>query len=378
MGLGTRIRWMFPALADPSVTYLDSATTTPVPGSVIVAMTDQLAGVVGRPDRTAGSLFAGAALDRSRRTVAEFLNCDARQVFFTAGASHALSLVTRLWGNRCLGIGDEILYSRTDHTSLVRPLLRMAEEWGAAAVPYPMGQDGAPDQTGLLGRIGPRTRLVCVTHVHPVFGARADLPTLTRAAEKPLWLVDAGHSVGHLPIDVRELGADFLVFSGHRMFAPPGIGVLYVSPRALAELDDDTRAELEPGTPNTPGAVALAAAVGLLNSFGVGEIGDHTAGLIGRLAKQLREIPGIWLLPGPARDEASAPGALLSFQTDGRRAQDIADSLAGSGFHVRGGSHCLLPGNPFSDSVRVSVHAYTDDVQVDALADRVRHLIKKG
>lgn len=385
--VGSAARPLFPALASSPVTYLDSATTTPLAGPVITAVTEHL----GRSPASAGrgghpaAMRASTDLARARRAVATFIGAEPEQVFFTAGASHSHALMAQLWGPAVIRSGDEILYSRTDHASALRPWLRLARQQGATAASYRIGRDGGPETQDLLARIGPRTRLVCLTHVHQIFGARTDVAALTSSSGSgsgsgPLWLVDASQSIGHLPVNVALLGADVLLFSGHKMFALPGIGVLYLSGRALQDMPSDSVSDLEAGTVNLPGAIALAAAADFLQVLNLQKIGNHSAALMDRLAQGLRRQPGVRLMPGPAAVDLSAPAgtSLVSFQVEGLSAQDLDFALSEGGFQVRAGGHCLMPGNPYENSVRVSSHVYTDTDHIDGLLDHLRFLIGGG
>ncbi|GAB3259596.1 aminotransferase class V-fold PLP-dependent enzyme [Kineosporia babensis] len=384
MGVGVASRQLFPALSSSTVTYLDSATTTPLAEPVIAAVTKALL----RPPASAGRgghpvvAQSDVLLLQARHKIADFIGARPEQVFFTAGASHSHSLIAHLWGAETLRPGDEILYGRTDHASALRPWLRLARQQGITATSYCIGRDGRPETADLLARIGTRTRLVCLTHVHQIFGARIDVTELTSSAiRRPLWLVDASQSIGHLPVDVSVLGADVLLFSAHKMFALPGVGVLYLSDRALGDLPAGAMAELESGTVNLPGIVSLSAAVDLVQDLGLRRIAEHSAALIARMAEGLRLIEGIRLTPGPASSvqasEQAVPAgtSLLSFQIDGLSAHDLDFALSEHGFQVRAGGHCLLPGHPYENSVRISTHVYTDTGQVDDLLACLQSLI---
>jgi len=330
--VGAGARALFPALPPAPAVYLDSATTTPLAAPVIAAVNEHLLRPPGNAGRGGhpGSAEATALLRQARRTVAAFLGAAPERVFFTAGATHAHSLAAQLYVD-LVGSGDEILYSRTDHASAVRPWLRLAERRGARATSYRIGADGRPDVADLAARIDARTRLVCLTHIHQIFGARVDVGDLTATKPGgPLWLVDASQSVGHLPVDVGELGADILLFSGHKMFAMPGVGVLYLSDRALEAIPERAVEEIEPGTVNLPGIVSLAAAVDFVCGLDPAAIGAHSAALTTRLADGLRRITGVHLTPGPAAGAAAGQQvpdgtSLISFQVVGTS----ADSAGG-------------------------------------------------
>ncbi|MEU4311640.1 aminotransferase class V-fold PLP-dependent enzyme [Nocardia sp. NPDC024068] len=403
--LPAQVRAAFPALAESTETYLDSAATTQKPGAVIETVRDYHA--VATANAARGTYPWATALTQQieavRRRTARFVGAaHDDEIVFTAGATAALNAVALSWGLTALDDGDEILYGPTDHAANVHPwyLLRdTLARFGRRIelVPYRVLPDGRADTTDIAGKLSRRTRLLTVTHLHHVFGALNSLADIEdRIPGRVVRCYDCSQSGGHLPVDVTALGADFAVFAAHKMFAAPGTGVLYCRRRVHSALrpflpgggtDADLTADgfeagrmpglLEGGTPNIPGILALGTALGVLESFDMATIAAHNRALTLRLIDGLRPIPGLRFLPGPAQAADSTGHGILSFTVDGITAADLGFVLAEYGFLVRTGTHCV-PGTAMDrESVRVSTHVYTGLDDIDRFVDRVRTLAEE-
>jgi cysteine desulfurase / selenocysteine lyase len=394
------------------VLYLDSASTTQKPRRVLDAVGRHLSGGVANPGRGsyAWATRAAAALDDARRRVARFVGAGSPdQVVFTSGATSALHAVALAWGWTALRDGDEILFSPLNHASNVLPWVHLRERLAATGrrvrlVPYRFTEAGEVDVADVRAKLSPRTRLVTVPHVHHVFGGLTTLEELRgELPERVRVCVDASQSAGHRPVDVQELGADFLVVAGHKMLALPGVGVLSCAPRVHDELgpflpgggsDVALTADgvgepgglrvtgmpwgLEGGTPNLVGILALAEAVQVVESVGTVRIAEHGALLTDLLVTGLRARRGVRLLPGPGWCAAPGGHGIVSFTVDGVRAEDVGFALADLGCYVRAGLHCL-PGRSGSEpSVRVSVHLYTAPAQVEEFLRLLDHVVTAG
>lgn len=397
-------RLQFPALvAEPAVAYLDSASTTQKPQHVVDAVNRFLTGRTANPGR-GGYPWASllhVELEHVRARVAGFLGAQRpEQVVFTGGATDSLNLVARCWAQPTLRAGDAVLHSPLDHASNVLPwhdLQRTLHRHGTAVrvLPYRTGPDGAPDLDQVADLLRPEVRLLAMSHVHNLFGARAAVERLRGALGDTLLCLDASQSAGHLPLDVTTLGADFVAFSGHKMFGLPGTGVLYCGPRVADALaparpgggsgrldghgmlrDDPLPARLEGGSPDAVGILALGAALDVLERAGVAALAEHGRALTVQLAERLRTLPGVELLPGPHTTGLPEGYGIVSFRLRGTRSGDVGFALADRGVFVRAGQHCLAADSPHQDSVRVSVHGYTTDEDVDRLIGGVRDLLR--
>jgi cysteine desulfurase / selenocysteine lyase len=393
----------FPALvADPGIVYLDSAATTQKPRRVIDAVTAEFTACTANPGRGAYPWSAQAArrLADVRERTAQFVGAGSPdEIVFTPGATAGLNAVAMSWGLANLADGDEILFSPLDHSSNVFPWVHMREMLARAGrrvclIPYAVSTVGEADIGDILAKLTPRTRLITVTHVHNVFGALTTLEELRGRISPDVRLCfDCSQSVGHVPVDVAALDADFAVFSGHKMFGVPGTGVLYLRRRVHPELapflpgggsgirlrdggqgngsaltDMTMPGGMEGGTPNLPGITALGAAIDFIGELGIGRIAAHGQALTRSLVDRLREIPGLRLLPGTAWATCPVGYGIVSFRIGDVRSEDIGFALSAEGFYVRTGNHCLPVGCGYDDSVRVSVHVYNSEDELDRFA----------
>ncbi|MEV0511610.1 aminotransferase class V-fold PLP-dependent enzyme [Nocardia tengchongensis] len=394
------VRALFPALADAAEVYLDSASTTQKPRPVIDAVHRY------HSERTANAgrgtyPWAGEQTRRVesvRAAMAEFIGAAPDEVVFTGGATAGLNAVALSWGLANLREGDEILYSPRDHASNVYPwqhLRGLLARFGRRIelVPYRVTALGEADLEDVAARISPRTRLIAVSHLHHVFGGLTTLEELRGRIDPAIALCfDCSQSGGHLPVRVRELGADFAVFAAHKMFGAPGTGVLYCHRRRHSELtpflpggnsgvsleDSGLVAGampqlLEGGTHNLPGILALGAALEVLDELGLDAITAHNRGLTQALIAGLRPIRGVEFTPGPAYAPCETGYGIVSFTVAGISATDLGFVLSELGFLVRTGAHCV-PANRTpadEDSVRVSTHVYTTSEEIDRFTECV-------
>ncbi|MFI5719106.1 aminotransferase class V-fold PLP-dependent enzyme [Nocardia sp. NPDC051750] len=399
-----QVRESFPALVQARELYLDSAATTQKPRAVIDAVRNYHESATANAARGtypwATALTQRIAAVRAR--TARFVGAAyPEEIVFTAGATAALNAVALSWGLTALRDGDEILYSPADHATNVLPwyLLRdTLARFGRRIelVPYRTTPSGHADSADIADKLGPRTRLLTVTHLHHVFGGLTTLADIRdRIPGRVLVCYDCSQSGGHLPVDVTALGADFAVFAAHKMFGAPGTGILYCRRRVHSELrpflpGGGTDAQLtaggfgtgqmpgllEGGTPNIPGILALGAAIEVLDSYGMPAIAAHNRVLTRRLLAGLRGVPGVDFLPGPAHAGDTGHG-IVSFTLDGISAADLGFVLAEYGFLVRTGTHCVPETAGDAESVRVSTHIYTGLDDIDRFTDRVRALAEE-
>jgi cysteine desulfurase / selenocysteine lyase len=391
------VRDQFPALtADPGIVYLDSAATAQKPRRVIEAATSALAVQAANPGRGAypwSSRAARRIADIRERTARFIGAAGADEIVFVPGATAGLNAVALSWGLANLADGDEILYSPLDHSSNVYPWVRLRQllaRFGTRVrlVPYSVSVAGEADTRDILSKVTPRTRLLTVTHVHNVFGSMTTLEELRgRLGPAVRLCFDCSQSVGHIPVDVAELDADFAVFSAHKMFGIAGTGVAYLRRRVHPELapflpgggsgvrvldggltDLTMPAGLEGGTPDLAGIAALGAAIDFIEELGIDRIAAHGQALTRFLVDRLREIPGVTLLPGVAWAARPAGYGIVSFRVARARSEDIGFALSSRGFYVRTGNHCLPEGGGYDDSIRVSTHVYNCAAELDRFA----------
>lgn len=397
-------RSAFPALRQRvnghPLVYLDSAATTLKPEPVIEAIADYYRGPNANPSRTLHTLAgrAAAALDGARTAVAGFIGAtDPLEVVFTRGTTEALNLVAATWGAAHLGPGDDILIGSAEHASNMLPWRSLAKRTGAALAYFGIDDTGGPSLSDLAARLTPRTKVVAFSHVSNVLGNINPVREMCALARAPgrIVVVDAAQSVPHIPVDVHELGADFLAFSAHKVLGPMGTGVLW-GRRALldtmppyqwgsnmahdADLDTERLADgalkFGAGTPNVAGPVGLAAALAFIERLGRQALVDHEHAISRRMIDRLGRLPGVRLLG--TRDPA-ARVSVFTFTTAGRSPTDLARTLDSSGIAIRAGDLAALPllqRFGASSAARASCYVYTSLEEVDQFANALERALR--
>jgi cysteine desulfurase/selenocysteine lyase len=386
---GPELRRQFPIIAaHPELAYLDSAATAQKPRAVLDAVTGYL---------TTSNANAGRGtypwanrttelVERTRRRVKAFLGDDGdggggecSAVHFTSGTTEGLRAVALDWLTGLLADGDEILVPFSDHRANLDPWLEARRLLAAQGVEVRVRalpvqpESGDYDHRALPGLVGPRTRFVAATHVHHVYGGDMNVQRLRAAVgpDVPICL-DAAQSVGHLPVRVGEggLDVDFVVFSGHKALALPGTGAVW----ARNARGPVFRPGGWAGTPNTVGIVSLNAALEWLESVGPERIDRWTTHLATRLTDALRGLPGYRVLgcqSSLAADTPLPPGqrrhGIVSFQHRGIPSDDLGFVLFSHGFMVRADSLCQAGAEESEGVVRVSLHAYSSEEEIERL-----------
>ncbi|MGY2023565.1 aminotransferase class V-fold PLP-dependent enzyme [Nocardia gipuzkoensis] len=399
------VRSLFPALADATEVYLDSAATTQKPLPVIETIQRYHSYGTANVGRGTYPWATGltARIARVRERTAAFIGAEhPDEVVFTGGATAALNAVALSWGLAALADGDQILYNASDHASNVYPwqhLRGLLARFGRRIelIPYRVTGAGEADTEDILAKVTPRTRLITTGHLHHVFGAVSTLEELRGRIDPGILLCfDCSQSGGHLPVDVTALGADFAVFAAHKMFGAPGTGILYCHrrvhdrlvpflPGGNSGIDTDPDglrpgpmpALLEGGTPDIPGILALGSALEVLDSFGLDAVAAHNRALTLRLIDGLRSVPGLEFLPGPAHAACAVGYGIVSFTLDGISATDAGFVLSELGFLVRTGAHCVPAAVGAAGSVRVSTHIYNTPDEIDRFVACVRTIAEE-
>jgi cysteine desulfurase/selenocysteine lyase len=389
------LRADFPILAKSlhggvPLVYLDNAATTQRPRQVIQAIVDTYQRHYANVHRGIHSLAQEAddRYDQAREKVRAFLHAPSvEQIIFTSGATAAINLVARTWGDANLRQGDEILLSEMEHHSNLVPWHQLAGRTGAVIRHIPLSDDGRLQLDTLDQLLSQRTRLVSVTAVSNVLGTINPLQQIIRRAHDAgaVVLVDGAQSVPHQQTDVAALGADFLAFSGHKLLGPSGVGVLYGRRELLeamppflgggsmirrVQLDHFEPADLpwkfEAGTPPIVPAIGLGAAIDYLNAVGLDAIYQHERRLTERAHELLAAVDGLRIL-GPA---PQFKGGIVSFTLQGIHAHDVAEVLDRHGIAVRAGHHCAMPLHKrygITATARASFYLYNTLEEVDKL-----------
>jgi len=382
------------AVRNSALVYLDNAATTQKPRSVIDAVRRYNEEENANIHRGVHFLSQQATYvyERARGRIAHFLNAqDSGEIVFLRGTTEAINLVAHSFGRPRIGDGDEIILTEMEHHSNIVPWQLLRDETGAQLKIVPVDDDGVLVLDEFENLLGERTRLVAVTHASNALGTINDIAEITRLAHErdvPV-LVDGAQGAPHLPVDVRALDCDFYAFSGHKIFGPTGIGVLYGKRELLESMapyqaggsmiqsvtfDKTTFAELpnkyEAGTPNIAGAIGLEAAIDYATALGLDNIAAHETQLLNYATQQLSAIPGLRII-GNAADKVG----VLSFVMDQAHPHDIGTILDTEGVAIRTGHHCTQPlmqrfGLPAT--ARASFAFYNTTSEIDALTAALR------
>ncbi|MFB7508059.1 cysteine desulfurase [Streptomyces broussonetiae] len=376
--------------------YLDSGATTQKPLQVLDAERDFYLHRNAAVHRGAHQLAGEAteAYEQARVTVARFIGAAAAEVVFTRNTTEGINLVAYALGNAGrLGPGDRIVVTEMEHHANLVPWQQLAERTGARLDWFGLTDEGRLDLSRADELLDERTKVLALSHQSNVLGTINPVRELADRAHAfgTLVVVDGAQSVPHRPVDVTELGADFLAFSGHKMLGPNGVGVLWGRAELLADLppfltggsmieivEMDRTTFLPPpqrfeaGVPMTSQAVGLAAAVEYLERLGMAEVAAYEDTLTARALTLLAEVPGVRIV-GPA--DPTGRGSAVSFTVDGIHPHDVGQVLDERGVAVRVGHHCARPivrryGIPAT--TRASFYVYNTPAEVDALVEGVR------
>jgi cysteine desulfurase/selenocysteine lyase len=397
------IRDQFPILDQEvngrRLVYLDNAATTQKPLAVMAALDAFYAKDNSNVHRGlhALSMRATDGYEGARSRVARFINAAApEEIVFTRGTTESINLVAASWGGANLKKGDVILLTEMEHHSNIVPWQLVAKRTGASLRYVPVtGDEGHLDLSNLDSLLTPEVKVFAFTHVSNTLGTINPAAELCARARKvgAITVIDAAQSIGHMPVDVRAVGCDFLAFSGHKMASVTGIGVLY-GRRALLEAMPPwqggggmisnvdffesrwkpTPERFEAGTPNFGDAVALGAACDFLDSLGRDVIQKHDSALAEKAYRKLSELPGIRLL-GPKGER----GGLVCFAFPDLHAHDVVTFADEDGIALRGGHHCnqpLMRKLGLTSTARASFYVYNEEGEIDALVASLRRTLR--
>lgn len=369
--------------------YLDNAATTLKPQPVIEAVADHYQAEVANIHRGVHYLSQRATerYEAARERVRDLLGArETAEIIFTSGTTASINLVAQSWGDANLGAGDEIVVTEMEHHSNIVPWQMVCRRRGCVLRVLPIRDDGALDLAAVERVLSPRTRLLAVTLASNALGTVNPVADLAAAARRrgAAVLVDAAQAVAHAPVDVQALDCDFLAFSGHKLYGPTGVGVLYGRREVLEDMppvagggdmirsvafEGSTYAELpnrlEAGTPNIAGVIGLGAAVDYVRGLGYAWIEERERGLLAAATQAVGAIDGVRVI-GAAPDKAP----VLSFIVGDIHPHDLGTIADGAGVALRTGHHCAQPvmrrfGVPAT--ARASFAFYNTESEIDAL-----------
>jgi len=397
------IRKDFPVLQQrihgKPLAWLDNAATTQKPQSVINAVSRFYEQDNSNIHRGAHTLAARAtdAYEKAREKVQTFLGASStKEIVFVRGTTEGINLVTQTYGRKFLQPGDEVVLSILEHHANIVPWQTIAKEKGAVLRVIPVNDRGEIMLEEYQKLLGPRTKVVALTQASNSLGTILPVAEMTQMAKRygARVLIDGAQSVAHLPVNMQQLGADFFVFSGHKIFGPTGIGAVYIK----EELHDvlppwqgggnmirnvtfeettyaDAPAKFEAGTPNIADAVGLGAALDYVNHLGLPNIASYEHSLLEYATERLLCVNGLRLI-GTAREKVG----VLSFVLPNRRTEEVGRLLDQEGIAVRAGHHCSQPSLRrfgVESTVRPSLSIYNTTAEIDRLVEtlkRIEHL----
>ena len=382
------------------IVYLDNAATSQKPQMVIDAVTDfytQYNSNIHRAVYTFGE-EATTLFEQARMKIARFINAEPSEVIFTQGTTAGINLVASTWAQKTIKKGDEILITQMEHHSNMLPWQQSALRQDAALKYIPVTADGVLDYNALPSLLSKKTKLVAVVHVSNVLGTRNDIQHIIENAHSvgARVLIDAAQSAPHERIDVKKINCDFLVFSGHKMFGPTGIGILYIKKELhdqippyqfgggmVYEADffkatwQKSPQKFEAGTPPIAQAIGLGAAIDYMEkNIAFDALKKHEAALCSQLIEGLMPLKKVTIL-GP-REELKKSGHLVSFTVKDMHPHDVAAHLSKYGICVRAGNHCAQPLAKMlniSGSVRASFYLYNTAEEVEQLIKAIKKLL---
>lgn len=391
----------FPLLRENPIVYLDSAATAQRPDVVIEAEMEFYRKYNANPLRGLYSLGIEATdrYEEARECVAKFIHAaSAKEIIFTRNATESLNLVAYSYGLSHLREGDEIVVSILEHHSNQLPWRMVAEKTGAVVKYLECDRQGQILDADLQAAFSEKTKLVAVTQVSNVLGIKTPINKIVALAKKSgaVVVLDAAQSTPHMEVDVQKLGVDFLVFSGHKLMAPMGIGVLYGRKELLSEMppfltggemiqtvtrDKVVYAELphkfEAGTVNGAGAWALAAAIRYLQEVGYEQIQKQELLLTTQLMEGLKKVPHVQIQGSPDPKEHCG---IVSFTIDGVHPHDVSSILDADGIAVRAGHHCaqpLMQQIGVMSTTRASMYFYNTEEDIEKLLTSVQTIRRR-
>lgn len=395
-----KIRHDFPILQNKvggkQLFYFDNAATSQKPRQVLTAIQEYYENQNSNIHRSVHTLAQEATrlYEEAHLTTARFINATFEELIFTKNATEAINLLSYSLQDQ-IKKGDEILVTEMDHHSNFVPWQQLSKRTGAVFKVVGITDDGFIDENDLNDKLTKKTKVIALPYVSNVLGTINDVKKVAKIAHQhdALCIVDAAQAVPHMKVDVKDLDADFLVFTGHKMLGPMGIGALYGKQDLLAsmhpflfggEMIADVSSEqstwntlpwkFEAGTGNVAGAIGLRAAISYLDSIGMEKIRQHDKELVAYAFKKLHEIPEIEIY-GP---DATQRASLVSFNVKGKNAHDVATLLNTDGIAVRDGHHCAIPLTKrlnITSSVRASFYLYNTKEEIDTFIESLKKTI---
>ena len=386
----------FPIFNDTSLVYLDSASTSQKPRAVINSLKNVYENSNANVHRALYSLGSKSTemYESARKTVAKFINAAPQEIVFTSGTTESLNLLSYTLDSK-IDKNDEILLSHMEHHANLVPWQLLAKRTGAKLRYLPLTKEGELDLSQTERYFTSKTKVVSLTHMSNVLGSINPIDKISEITKKidAIFIVDAAQSVSHIPVDVQNLGCDFITFSGHKMLGPTGIGVLWGSLKMLESLPpflsggemietvtlenstwNEVPYKFEAGTPNYVQAIGLGTAVEYLSNIGMENVQDHEKKLTEYAIEKLKTIPELYIHGSP-----SSRGGVISFNLNKIHPQDLSQFLNEDNICIRVGHHCaqpLLKTLGETSTARISFYVYNDSPDIDKFVESLKSAMR--
>ena len=386
----------FPIFNDTSLVYLDSASTSQKPNAVINSLKNVYENSNANVHRALYSLGSKSTemYESARKTVAKFINAAPQEVVFTSGTTESLNLLSYTLESK-INKNDEILISHMEHHANLVPWQLLAKKTGAKLRYLPLTKAGELDLSQAERYFTSKTKVVSLTHMSNVLGSINPIDKISEITKKvdAIFIVDAAQSVSHIPVDVQNLGCDFITFSGHKMLGPTGIGVLWGSLKMLESLPpflsggemietvtlenatwNEVPYKFEAGTPNYVQAIGLGTAVEYLSNIRMENIQEHEKKLTEYAIEKLKTIPELYIHGSP-----SSRGGVISFNLNKIHPQDLSQFLNEDNICIRVGHHCaqpLLKTLGETSTARISFYVYNDSSDIDKFVESLKSAMR--
>ena len=386
----------FPIFNDASLVYLDSASTSQKPRAVINSLKNVYENSNANVHRALYSLGSKSTemYESARKTVAKFINAAPQEIVFTSGTTESLNLLSYTLDSK-IDKNDEILISHMEHHANLVPWQLLAKRTGAKLRYLPLTKEGELDLSQTERYFTSKTKVVSLTHMSNVLGSINPIDKISEITKKidAIFIVDAAQSVSHIPVDVQNLGCDFITFSGHKMLGPTGIGVLWGSLKMLESLPpflsggemietvtlenstwNEVPYKFEAGTPNYVQAIGLGTAVEYLSNIGMENVQEHEKKLTEYAIEKLKTIPELYIHGSP-----SSRGGVISFNLNKIHPQDLSQFLNEDNICIRVGHHCaqpLLKTLGETSTARISFYVYNDSSDIDKFVESLKSAMR--
>ena len=386
----------FPIFNDTSLVYLDSASTSQKPRAVINSLKNVYENSNANVHRALYSLGSKSTemYESARKTVAKFINAAPQEIVFTSGTTESLNLLSYTLDSK-IDKNDEILISHMEHHANLVPWQLLAKRTGAKLRYLPLTKEGELDLSQTERYFTSKTKVVSLTHMSNVLGSINPIDKISEITKKidAIFIVDAAQSVSHIPVDVQNLGCDFITFSGHKMLGPTGIGVLWGSLKMLESLPpflsggemietvtlenstwNEVPYKFEAGTPNYVQAIGLGTAVEYLSNIGMENVQEHEKKLTEYAIEKLKTIPELYIHGSP-----SSRGGVISFNLNKIHPQDLSQFLNEDNICIRVGHHCaqpLLKTLGETSTARISFYVYNDSSDIDKFVESLKSAMR--